>query len=205
LALFWCSRYSPVLVLAISWTRDRHGRAVPTVVEIEKRKWDGSVAVRDRGVLIESSDEMVAWLVPAGTTRERPRKHQVDTLPRTELWLAPRRRSWLVCARSTKDEDLDEMLVHACLPILVRPEKLEWIDLDLDLHRDADGTITLQDIDDFAARAESLGYSQEAIRAAWIGISDAAQRMARGGRPFDGTLERMLRAQASADSVAIAG
>jgi hypothetical protein len=163
------------------------------LVQVEKLKWDGDVVARDEGVLLERSDALVAWVVPAGSVREHPHRETTEDVPATELWLAPRRCSWVARLLAESDGPPDRVIAHASLPIEAEGARLSWVDLDLDLHLDRSGSISLRDIGDFATRAQALGYSEEAIRAAWLGIGDAGNRLSRSMWPFDETLDELLR------------
>jgi hypothetical protein len=83
-----------------------------------------------------------------------------------------------------------EVKVDAALPVPFRRGRFLFTDLDVDVVRDAAGSITVRDWDVFEARAEPLGYT------------DASRAVARAGEDFglrllaawEPTLERDIRA-----------
>lgn len=161
-------------------------------IGVEKRKLDGSVSARHSAQLVRATRHSVAWLVPAGTRRERPMRERTEHVERTELWLAPRRRPWLVCARPSRAEGSVDVTVHAALPAELTPGAVTWVDLDLDLLVEASGAIQLRDVDVFVARARGFAYPDDVVATAWAGIGEATGRLVREAWPFDGTLARLL-------------
>ena len=57
-------------------------------MRVVKRKWDGSVSAVDDARPVAVSGDRWAWLVPAGSRRERPGKGAVEVVGRDELWVA---------------------------------------------------------------------------------------------------------------------
>jgi hypothetical protein len=161
-------------------------------IEVEKRKLDGSVSARHAAQLVRATRHSIAWLVPAGTRRERPLREHVEQVERKELWLAPRQRPWLVCARPSAAEGALDVTVHAALPAETTPGGVAWIDLDLDLLVEASGAIELRDVDVFVARAREFSYPDDVVATAWAGIGEATGRLVRASWPFDGTFSRLL-------------
>lgn len=80
----------------------------------------------------------------------------------------------------------------AALPGERHGEMLDFVDLDLDVVVLPGGAHYVRDQEVFAERAVSMGYSDEAKRAAHLGVLHAL-RMVRGRRfPFDGHADRLV-------------
>jgi protein associated with RNAse G/E len=85
-----------------------------------------------------------------------------------------------------------EWQCDACLPAVRRGGLLEFVDLDLDVIVNSDGTYYIRDLEDFEERSVSLKYSEDAKAAAWKGVATALILVKRGRYPFDGTAQRLL-------------
>ena len=85
-----------------------------------------------------------------------------------------------------------EWQCDACLPAIRVGERIEYVDLDLDVMVNPDGTYYVRDLEDFQERSVSLAYSEEAKAAAWKGVALALLLVKRGRFPFDGSAERVL-------------
>jgi protein associated with RNAse G/E len=161
-------------------------------VLVEKRKWDGSISAAERGRLIVVSGPMVAWLVVAGTERQRPAKGVTEILRVDELWTAVPGQWWVLCASAGPEGTIDEFILHAAAPFgRVEEGVIRWIDLDLDLEVRG-GDIEMEDEAQFHRNARTMSYPDHVVRGAWSGISRLAPRYTTGEWPFDGWLERCL-------------
>lgn len=159
-------------------------------VTIEKRKWDGSVSARWPALLLSGPPAPWTWVAAAGTRRERPRRGgEVQVLQREERGVALPGGWWVMTAVVAPDGSIERYEVDAATPVRpVADGTIGFIDLDLDLEAPGDGSgdVVLQDADQFAARARSMGYPAAVRRGAWEGLRDAAERLRAGAWPFDG-------------------
>jgi hypothetical protein len=127
-------------------------------MKLEKIKRPGGSFYFSVEPLVE--DEFGTWLhAPAADTWEAP--HGVGTLPMDVLILLSADRHWAVW---WVDDPTDRRIeIDICLP----PERVRdgwrYIDLELDPVRHADGTVEIQDHDEFEA----------ACRNGWITAADA--------------------------------
>jgi protein associated with RNAse G/E len=161
-------------------------------VLVEKRKWDDSLSASERGRLVVVSGRMVAWLVVAGTERQRPAKGTTEMVETDELWTAVPGQWWVLCARAGQGETIDEFILHAAAPFRrVQEGVIRWIDLDLDFEVRG-GDIEMEDEAQFHRHARTMSYPDHVVRGAWSGISRLAPRYTTGEWPFDGWLERCL-------------
>lgn len=92
--------------------------------------------------------------------------------------------------------DAERVLVEyqcdAALPAVRTGSLIEYVDLDLDVMVNPDGTHFVRDLEEFEERSVSLGYSEEAKAAAWKGVALALLLVKRKRYPFDGSAERLL-------------
>jgi hypothetical protein len=85
-----------------------------------------------------------------------------------------------------------EWQCDASLPATRSGNLIEYVDLDLDVMVNPDGSHYVRDLEDFNERSISLQYSEEAKAAAWKGVATALLLLKRKRYPFDGSAERLL-------------
>lgn len=90
------------------------------------------------------------------------------------------------------DGSLIEWQCDAALPAIRGGGMIEYVDLDLDVMVNPDGTHFVRDLEEFEERSVSLNYSEEAKAAAWKGVALALLLLKRKRYPFDGSAERLL-------------
>jgi hypothetical protein len=182
-------------------------RGMRDEILIEKRKWDGSVAGREQARLLTSDTDTFAWVVESGSTRVKPRQGSLELVSDSEVWLASRACSFVVCARAAAPDAIDFVEVHAA--VLHTPRfgsKFVWVDLDLDLLWDpTDHTVSLKDFEDLIRRWDEMSYPDQLVRKAWDAIGEALTRIHRHDWPFDGTLETYLREAHHAENQVLPG
>ena len=114
---------------------------------------------------------------------------------------------WVLCAEAEGGAIVD-VILHAAAPVaLDDPERIAWIDLDLDFEVHGD-EIMLEDEAQFHRHAATMAYPHDVITGAWSGISRIAPRYTTGEWPFDGWLEQgiaLARAEASSEDPAAEG
>ena len=162
-------------------------------VRIEKRKWDGSVSAIEVGRRVDNVEGLVAWLVPAGSERQRPTAGRVEPVTSDEIWAAVPGEWWVLCGYASPSRQIEHFKVHAAAPF-VRTQtagEIVWIDLDLDFEVTGDD-VEIEDESEFHEHARTMGYPDYVVRGAWSAISWIATRYTTGGWPFDGTIQRCL-------------
>ena len=137
-------------------------------VRVEKRKWDGSVSAVDTARPLAVPGGSSAWIVPAGSRRERPASGATEDASRS----------------------FTGYKVHASAPFETpeRDDEIVWIDLDLDFEVTGDD-VEIEDEAQFHDHARTMGYPDEVVRGAWSGISTIAARYTNGDWPFDGSMQ----------------
>jgi protein associated with RNAse G/E len=160
-----------------------------TTVRVEKRKWDGSVSAMDNGEPIAVPGDISAWLIHAGSRRERPRSGEFELIARDELWVAVPGQWWVLCGYLDADRSFNGYKVHASAPFVApsSADEIVWIDLDLDFEVSG-SEVEIEDEAQFHDHARTMGYPDEVVRGAWSGISTIAARYTTGEWPFDGSM-----------------
>ena len=69
---------------------------------------------------------------------------------------------------------------------------MRCVDLDLDVIRETDGRIWVDDEDEFAEHQLTLGYPSEVIESAVASATDVLATMTAGAAPFDGSAGRWI-------------
>jgi protein associated with RNAse G/E len=132
-------------------------------VRVVYRKYDGSLHWHQWMRYLDE-DQYGLWLgVPAGSVSQRGEEPEVVVsqafvllLPRTDWWTA-----------TFNDEpQATEIYCDITTPVEVGAELVTMIDLDLDVVRRRDGTLYVDDEDEFAEHQVRYGYPDEVIQAA---------------------------------------
>jgi protein associated with RNAse G/E len=156
-------------------------------VETRKLKFDGTAKPSWHGDLVDSVDDR--WLV---VFFERPAYAIRGEAVAYALQFYGMRQplSILVCF-----DDAGNVMEWQCdagLPARISGRVIEFTDLDLDVMVNPNGTYYVRDLEEFEARRVAMGYSEEAIQAAWKGVALALVLVRRKRYPFDGSAEALL-------------
>lgn len=150
------------------------------------RKWPDSPHWEFDAVRL-GSDALGHWVgVPAGTWLSKPDRgfhawcDHVVLLPHDSWWVA-----------TIYGEDADrpvDFYVDITTPAAWTSDgsEVRAVDLDLDVIRDPDGRVWVDDEDEFAEHQIALAYPAEVIAAAERSCAEVLATMTRGGAPFDG-------------------
>lgn len=161
---------------------------------VRKLKFDGSVRYAWDGELME---EREGWLVVLHDWRRHEKRESASSNiqgaagfgihylgtdgPLSVLF-------WFDEAGEFADAKCD-----AAFPAVRRGETADFVDLDLDVVVLPGGSHYIRDQQVFADRCISMGYSEEAQRAAHLGILHALRKVRRGTFPFDGHAENLMK------------
>lgn len=140
-----------------------------TPVLIRSLKYDGSPHRWSRAVRL-GQDEHGVWL-------GRPARDPVHTPtglfvpPRRSVRLIPHSGNWT--AMFNDPDDPFTIYADVCTPPEWDGEEVRYVDLDLDVVRLADGTVRLEDQQEFDAHRHRYGYPADLVRsataaAAWL-------------------------------------
>jgi protein associated with RNAse G/E len=161
------------------------------LVEVIKRKFDGSVKSVWEGKIVERDD---AWLTVYHDGRAH-RKHAGETpadVPPHAL-----RSFWLdhPLAVIFVFDERGRFLQAKCdasPPLAIDGTALSFVDLDLDVVVRPDLSYFTKDEDDFVERSQAMGYGPEVVAAARKGIRLGIELIEKRQPPFDGSAERLL-------------
>lgn len=167
--------------------------ADPEPVRLGFTKWDGA-AHWQADVMRLGEDEHGVWLgAPAGCVFTRP---GMTTVTRVALTcLLPRDQPF---AATFYDEPgagaRRDMLVYVDVTTvpLWRDGTLELVDLDLDVIRLRDGSVLLDDEDEFEQHRVELGYPEALVALARASAADLLRQVAAYEEPFGTASERWL-------------
>jgi hypothetical protein len=116
-----------------------------------------------------------------------------ETLPDAEVtlrWLGTRAPATII-VKLDEAAGIVEVKVDAAIPVPFRRGRFTFVDLDVDVVRDAFGAVAVRDWDTFESRVESFGYT------------DASRAIARAGESFGLALLEAWEPTLAADVAAI--
>ncbi|GAB7005043.1 hypothetical protein JCM18899A_25160 [Nocardioides sp. AN3] len=164
-------------------------------VRVVKSKWDGTVSAVSSACSVGVANDIWAWLVPAGSRRERPGTGRIEVVGTDELWVAVPGEWWVLCAYADAAGSLIGYMGHASAPFEPPRDDAEigWIDLDLDFEVAGD-VGSVRDEAEFHGHARTMAYPAHVVHGAWVGVATIAARFTNGDWPFDGSLDELASA-----------
>jgi protein associated with RNAse G/E len=137
-------------------------------------------------------DEWGDWIaIPEGSKRwkgaEIVRPTRSDA-----VFCAPRGEWWHLHYTGSLWGDIAAFIDIVTPPVWVSQSRYEMIDLDLDVALHTDGTVELQDEDEFEAHQVHYGYTQEMINRAAAETRRVIDELQRRHEPFFEVAERWL-------------
>lgn len=166
-------------------------------VVVRKLKFDGSVRSEWPGDLVESTAEWaVVYHDPLRHEKRQDAPSESGVPAHLLHYVGLRLPVTVLFAYSSRFEFLDAKC-DAALPGALHGDRLDFVDLDLDVIVLPGGQHYVRDQEIFAERAVSMGYDDRTKRVAHLGILHSL-RMVRGRKfPFDGSAEALVRGLAS--------
>lgn len=165
-------------------------------VRVEMEKWGGRRHWQFDALWL-GSDGHGDWIgLPAGTAFDRPGAHVVST--NLQVGLSPRpdappeERWWVGTFHGPGGTLPVSVYVDISTPPTWRGATLRTVDLDLDVVRDGDGRVWVEDEDEFAEHQVSLGYPDDVIEAARRSGDRVRRLVHAAGAPYDGSHERWM-------------
>jgi protein associated with RNAse G/E len=161
-------------------------------VRVLTRKWPDSPHWEFDAIRL-GVDSLGHWVgVPRDTLLSKPDKafhawcDHVVLLPHDAWWVA-------TIYGDDEDRPVD-FYVDVTTPCVWSADESEvsCVDLDLDVIRDPDGRIWIDDEDEFAEHQVTLGYPREVIENARRGCTEVFDTMVAGLTPFDGVDRQWL-------------
>ncbi|HET9258896.1 MAG TPA: DUF402 domain-containing protein [Acidimicrobiia bacterium] len=129
-------------------------------------------------------DDWGDWIsVPTGTIRWKGEgRFEPTSLP--AVFLAPRDRWWHLHYNGPHAHNYTHFVDITTPPAWVTSNRYEMIDLDLDVAVHVDGTIEVQDEDEFEIHQVKYGYSQALIDGALTATREIVAALESGSEPF---------------------
>jgi hypothetical protein len=159
-------------------------------VRIEMSKWGDHPHWQFEAVWL-GLDECGEWLgFPAGTAMSRPGyalvspNNQVGLLPHPDL---PREERGWVAAFHGEPRAWVAVYVDIATPPVWDGSVSRQVDLDLDVIRRVDGSVFVDDQDEFAEHQVSLGYPPEIVTLAEASRDRVHAAVLAGDAPYDGS------------------
>jgi hypothetical protein len=160
---------------------------VGTAVETYKRKFDGSGKGPWHGEVVEETAD--GWLV---VFYERPPHQVCGEAVAYALQYFKKDGPLVVLVNFDEGGEVLEYQCDASLIPIILEERIDYVDLDLDMMVDREGMVTDRDFDQFEERRVRMQYSEEAVRLAYEGLALAHELVESRATPFDGSPERVL-------------
>lgn len=159
----------------------------PRTVRVLTRKWPDDPHWEFDAVRL-GADAHGHWVgVPKGTWLSKPGKgftawaDHVVLLPHDAWWVAT-----IYGDDHDRPVDVYVDMTTACVWSEDRSE-VRCVDLDLDVIRETDGRVWIDDEDEFAEHQVTLGYPADVIAGARQGCAEAHAAILASEAPFDGT------------------
>lgn len=150
-------------------------------VRIEMQKWGGRAHWSFEAVWL-GTDRHGTWLgVPQGTPMERP--GMAVTARAAQALLVPDGQGWLATFHAPGGQV--QVYVDMATPAIWHGSVVRAVDLDLDVIRQLDDSVFIDDEDEFAEHRVSLGYPPEIVSLAEAACADVAGMMRTWEPPFD--------------------
>jgi hypothetical protein len=164
-------------------------------VRIEMEKWGDRPHWHIPGRWL-GTDDRGDWIgIPAGTPMSRPgadvvsQNDQVGLVPSFDL---PDEDRWWVGTFHAQPSPRVLMYVDIATPPVWDGATLRTVDLDLDVIRLIDGSLDVEDEDEFAEHRIELGYPDDVVQGAMRSCERVQRAMSAAMPPFDGSHARWL-------------
>jgi len=137
-------------------------------------------------------DEFGHWMaVPQGTVRWKG-EQSVHPTRRDAVFCAPRDQWWHLHYEGPASHNYSAFIDIATPPRWVSENRYEMIDLDLDVGLTIDGSVVIEDEDEFEIHQIKYGYTKEMIRRALEETSSIVSALESNEEPFYGVAEAWL-------------
>ncbi len=154
-------------------------------IQVIKKKYDGSLRERHESHLVSEDDIAFTLLtLPGmdgydhGKQREAPNLDGMLEIYFKQRWY----NVWHICERH---ESTTLIYANVAMPAVLTSGKIEWIDLDLDVRVDVDGSLELLDEEQFHENVGRLQYPEDVVHMAKGAWNEVARLASEGRYPFD--------------------
>jgi len=153
---------------------------------VHSTKYDGSLHYRYEVTVVREEPDRLLVYEPIGSLATGHRGPVRTRHPM--LHVHTRDRYWNLSVMWEPDWQRREHYVNIALPSTWDDGTLRFVDLDLDLIWKADGTVLLDDEDEFDLRTIRFAYPPALVERAWRAADEVRGLIARRAAPFDGAL-----------------
>jgi uncharacterized protein len=160
------------------------------IVDLDMKKWVDRQHYRMDAEYL-GRDEFGSWLaIPAGTpihgpTGDNPLWYSFVTLIPDDAW-------WVASWNDERDTNHGLYVDITTVSVWVADDHVTCVDLDLDVIRRRDGTVFLDDEDEFAENRLKYGYPNEVVAGAEAAAQDIIEAVSERREPFDAVGARWL-------------
>lgn len=164
----------------------------PRIVRVLTRKWPDNPHWEFDAVRL-GVDAHGHWVgVPKGTWLSKPDKG--FTAWADHVVLLPHDGWWVATIYGTDQDRPVDFYVDMATPWSFSEDESEirCVDLDLDVIRDTNGRVWIDDEDEFAAHQVAFGYPADVIAAAKASCEEVYESMSAREAPFDGVAARWI-------------
>ncbi len=153
-------------------------------ITICARKYDRAIHIEWQARLLLADDDLILAYAPPGTTLVHHTRGLRLVQPHACMSVFPRARWWNAMLDFAPDGAPLGIYCNVALPPTRAPDRLDWVDLDLDVVRSGDGPATLVDEDEFAAHAARYAYPAALVAGARAAADELLALASRGVAPF---------------------
>lgn len=155
-------------------------------INLVSKKYDGSLRDTSEAFLIAHDKETIVLLQPPGTVEYDHRRARWETTQDGLLMLFFTNRWYNVWHIAQQQSHINRIYANVALPAhWIGRSTLEWVDLDLDIRMEMDGSIVLLDEDEFLENQQRMGYPPDVVTQAQTAAQEALDLCQQGRYPFD--------------------
>lgn len=155
-------------------------------IELHSTKYDGSLHYRYLVSVVQDTPDLIMVYCRPGTPILSYRGHLVAG--RHTLGLFWPNRPYNLHVNWAADWRPHSYYINIATPATWDADALHFIDLDLDVIWKFDGTLILDDEDEFLLHKDRFGYPPALVEESWRSRDEVTQAIAQAIYPFDGSL-----------------
>jgi protein associated with RNAse G/E len=157
---------------------------LPRPVRIASTKYDGSIHYEFEAELLSYEGAMLTLRVARGTVLKGYRGDvDVETAFTALFWTDRHYNIYHNVSPAGRRGIMS--YANIATPARLDGDVLRWIDLDLDVFTSEDGTVTLDDVDEFEEHRARFAYPDELVAEVFAARDELLELAKTGGFPFD--------------------
>lgn len=155
------------------------------MIDVHTFKYDGSPHYSYRVELVERTEDLWVLKGEYGRTLIHHTRGETYVIPNQSVEFVWPGRPYMVAVDVTSGK-ADRFYCNVILPPTFADDRIEWVDLDLDLVVAADLSWELVDEDEFLAHQDRFGYPPEVVALARQAAADLIKMVEARAFPFHG-------------------